>query len=391
MNNLTTQDRPPWETLDPAAAEALRGALPAVAGRVIAAVQEAVPVYEGALDANVRQGVHQALEGLLELVASGDEAQLPGRDVYISFGRAEARSGRSLEALLAAYRAGAQVAWRGFAEAGDSAGLPPRTLYTLAEAVFAYIDELSSASAEGFAQQQSAVAREQHERRRRLLELLLRDPRPDTTTVEQAAHAAEWVLPDRLAVLAFDAPDPDRVPRTVRSPVLAARFDGVSWALVADPDGPGRRAELEVALRGKPAAIGPTVAWREAAESARRARLALLLARESQAGVVVADEHLLDLLLLRDPALATDLARRRLEPLDAIPAARRRRLRETLEAWLDAQGHARTAAERLHVHVQTLRYRLGQLREIFGEALDDPQLRLELALALRIYAGRSRL
>jgi PucR C-terminal helix-turn-helix domain len=370
-------------------ADALRPALAGLAGRVIAAVQETVPAYEGALDPNVRQGVDQALEGLLELVASGEGAQLPGRQVYISFGRAEARSGRSLEALLAAYRAGARVAWRGFAEAGDRAGLEPRTLYTLAEAVFAYIDEISAASAEGFAQQQSAAAGERHERRRRLLELLLREPHADTATVKQAAQAAQWDLPDRLAALAFDAPDPDRLARRVRSPVLAAGLDGVSWALVADPDGPGRRAELEAALRGGPAALGPTVPWREAAESARRAKLALVLAQQSHAGLVVADERLLDLLLLRDPALAAELARRRLEPLESLPTATRQRLRATLEAWLDAQGHARTAAERLHVHVQTLRYRLGQLREILGEALDDPQCRLELALALRIDPGRA--
>jgi DNA-binding PucR family transcriptional regulator len=40
------------------------------------------------------------------------------------------------------------------------------------------------------------------------------------------------------------------------------------------------------------------------------------------------------------------------------------------------------------VHVQTVRYRLGQLRELLGAALDDPRGRLELALALRVRAGR---
>ena len=45
---------------------------------------------------------------------------------------------------------------------------------------------------------------------------------------------------------------------------------------------------------------------------------------------------------------------------------------------------ARPAAAALHVHVQTVRYRLGQLRDLLGDALDDPAARLELALALRI-------
>jgi len=40
-------------------------------------------------------------------------------------------------------------------------------------------------------------------------------------------------------------------------------------------------------------------------------------------------------------------------------------------------------AAELDVHPQTVRYRLRQLRELFGDALEDPEGRFELALALR--------
>jgi DNA-binding PucR family transcriptional regulator len=39
------------------------------------------------------------------------------------------------------------------------------------------------------------------------------------------------------------------------------------------------------------------------------------------------------------------------------------------------------------VHVQTVRYRVGRLRDVLGDALDDPEARLELALALRVGGG----
>ena len=39
------------------------------------------------------------------------------------------------------------------------------------------------------------------------------------------------------------------------------------------------------------------------------------------------------------------------------------------------------------MHVQTVRYRVGQLRDVLGDALDDPQRRLELALAVRAEAA----
>ena len=56
----------------------------------------------------------------------------------------------------------------------------------------------------------------------------------------------------------------------------------------------------------------------------------------------------------------------------------------TLAAWLEHQGDVRATAGALHVHAQTVRYRVAQLREVFGEALDDGRGRLELALALRV-------
>jgi DNA-binding PucR family transcriptional regulator len=64
------------------------------------------------------------------------------------------------------------------------------------------------------------------------------------------------------------------------------------------------------------------------------------------------------------------------------PGARDRAV-TTLTAWLDAHGDVALTAEALHVHPQTVRYRLGGLREAFGGALEDPTALLELHLALR--------
>jgi hypothetical protein len=372
----------PWTALEPSVAAPLRPRVATLVGEVIEAVQSAVPEY-ASLDPAVSRGVHVALDGFLDLVEGGDETRLPGRDVYERFGQAEARNGRSLDALLTAYRAGARVAWRGFAEAGHSAGVDPAALYTLAEAIFAYIDEISGASAEGHAQQRSLAAGEQAERRRRLVEALLRgDPE-----AARLAAAAGWDLPERVAALAFDAEAPERVDARLGAFAVVARIEGAGWALVPDPFAPGRRAELDRALGGAAAAIGPEVPVAEAPRSARRARLALDLIR-CPGALVVADDHLLDLILGRDPELAAELAARRLAPLDDLPAAARDRLLDTLRAWLDAHGEARPAAAALHVHVQTVRYRLGQLRDLLGDALDDPAARLELALALRVPGSR---
>ncbi|MEA2480656.1 MAG: hypothetical protein QOJ07_2578, partial [Thermoleophilaceae bacterium] len=184
------------------------------------------------------------------------------------------------------------------------------------------------------------------------------------------------------AALTWRADEPDRVAARMPPDALVGRVAGEPWALLPDPFAPGRRAELERALRGGRGALGPAVAPGRIGESARRATLALALARDGT--LVIADEHRLDLVLRSDPALAEELRTRALQPLAGLPSGQRERLLETLAAWLDAQGEARPAAERLHVHVQTVRYRVGQLRDLLGDALDDPGGRLELAIALRL-------
>ena len=90
------------------------------------------------------------------------------------------------------------------------------------------------------------------------------------------------------------------------------------------------------------------------------------------------------LLLAADRELAAELAADRLAPLRELSPGSRRRLSETLSVWLAEQGRLGRVAERLGVHPQTARYRLGRLRELFGTELDDPEARFWLALALRV-------
>ncbi|MDP9436477.1 MAG: helix-turn-helix domain-containing protein, partial [Actinomycetota bacterium] len=137
------------------------------------------------------------------------------------------------------------------------------------------------------------------------------------------------------------------------------------------------------------AVLGPTVPWPEASRSVARAVSAWRLHAQGAFGpepLVRADEHLLALLLAADPYLTRDLVRRRLHPLHDQPVGVRRRAEQTLRAWLDAHGDVSAAAAALGVHPQTVRYRLTGLRELFGDVLDDPVARLELALALQAAA-----
>ncbi|HZV74727.1 MAG TPA: helix-turn-helix domain-containing protein [Conexibacter sp.] len=382
-------DPRPWRRLPPAAVAAMRPQLPDLAREIIAAIRVEVPAYarplEGPFGRGLVVGVEEALRQFLDGIEAG--GQMPRSRVYVDLGRGEVRAGRSLDVLLAAYRVGARVAWRRFSAGGVAAGLEPTTLYLLAESIFAYIDELSAKSAEGYALEQSAAAGERRAQRQRLARLLLRDPPADPLDVEEVARAAQWRLPATLAAFAFPETDGERTVPRLPADAIADTVGDVVCALLPDPERAGLRAQLQHAVGTRHvAALGPPVAWGDAALSLARARAVLELAAEGAApayGVLEAVEHTTALLLRSDRRLTQELVRARLAPLAVLAAGPRARLTATLVAWLAAQGRLQVVAERLHVHPQTVRYRLAQLRELFGDALDDPQRRFELELALR--------
>ncbi len=199
----------PWEGLPPEVADVLRPELPALADEIVDELSRGVPDYarplEGPFGQALRTGVEEALGRFTTILENPGADPEAGREVYVDLGRGEMRAGRSLDALLAAYRLGARVAWRRLAAAGERAGLSPRTLYTLAEAIFAYIDELSADSIEGYAREQAAAAGALQRRRQRLAELLVQEPPAAGATVEAAAANADWRLPRSLAALVVEA------------------------------------------------------------------------------------------------------------------------------------------------------------------------------------------
>ncbi len=387
-----TQELPlerPWQALDPAIRDIVAPAIGEVAEEITAAIAASIDAYrqpmEGAFGRGVRLAIDSALRQFVDQIGRPAGGARPGREVYIGLGRGEYRAGRPLDALQAAYRLGARVAWRRIAAVARDAGVDGATLSLLAESIFAYIDEVSAESVEGYAREQAASAGERQRARRALVRALVVEA-VDESEAQDAASAAEWELPRRLAVLAGDHRDAERLALLVGEGAIAARIDDLVCVLVPDPQAPGRRERLARALAGRLAALGPTVAgaqaplsWARAARCARLARAGVLAPDR----LLFADEELGSLALFADPGLLAELARRRLEPLAGETPASRARLEATLLSWLRWQGSVAAVAAELHVHTQTVRYRLARLRECFGVQLDQPDARFELELALR--------
>lgn len=383
----------------------LRTHLGEVARNAVDAIIVGVPSYANALSGrmgdNINDAVRLALSGFLDLAAQpveGDPAH-PLSPVVASaykLGRGEARSGRSMEALLAAYRVGARVSWRGMSAVAVAKGIPTPVLAEFAELVFAYIDELSAASMAGHAAELAEVGRARQRARELLASALLAGAPEERLWI--AAEAAAWDPPRTLtAVLLPRAQAPGVLtaldPRTLATaddlPQVPA--DDLTVLLVPDVEGAGRRALLR-ALGSCDAVAGPARQWTLASSSYRRARrIRQLGPRVGLAppgtagpglGCVDSEDHLSELVLNADPEALHDLRARNLEPLTTLRPAAADKLYETLRAWLLHQGRREDIAAALCVHPQTVRYRMGQLRELYGDALSDPERLLELTLTV---------
>jgi DNA-binding PucR family transcriptional regulator len=160
--------------------------------------------------------------------------------------------------------------------------------------------------------------------------------------------------------------------------------ESVVVLLVPDMHGPNR-SRLLGELQDRRAVVGPSRTWTQAHASYHR----VLQARElhlagDDIGTVDTDTRLVELVLCADREAADDLRHQVLAPLDQLRPNTAERLAETLRSWLLHQGQRDAVAADLFVHAQTVRYRMTQLRELYGERLNDPQTVLELIVALSI-------
>lgn len=383
-------DSEPWRDLPVAIADLIEPELEAVTEEILETIAREVPEYarplEGDFGRGIRTGVGEALSQFVALIRDPDAGRGLGREVYVELGRGEQRQGRTLDSLQAAYRVGARVAWRRIARAGRRARLDSEILSLLAEAIFAYIDELSADSVDGYAAARSETEDLRRHRRQELVTLLMREPAADAAPLRAAAQAAGWRIPRQVAPLACAEAELAQLTHRLPADALATPIDEIGCVLLPDAAGPGRAAGIERAAADLAVALGPVgepARLRDSWELAKNALRASEAGALPSAGLIRAEDHLADLLLFESSGMAGRIASRRLAPFDSLTARARERMGETALAYVRHRGNSVEMAAALHVHPQTARYRVARLRELLGDQLDDPDARFELEIALR--------
>ena len=384
----------PWSVLPADLSVRLAPAIPGLAELLVREISTHVPVYTGrtseAFWSGIRQGVEQSLREFLDLLGTPRGPNERLRAIVRGLGRNEHESGRTLDALQMAYRLGARHSWRTFAQIAADEGVSTEQIMAFAESIFAFVDELAAESVAGYAESQAAAASEQERMRRLLLEALT-GPAQDPAVIRRAAVSVNWVLPERVQMVVTNGGDLRSVARGFGNEALTAPGEGDELVVVwPDPEGPGRDGLLRSALTrfDHPAAIGPAVPLAFAARSLRGARSTLTLGIRGVIGDAPWrwDQNLTAIGLSQAEEPLLELVEQLIAPLRDESEGSRLRLLATLEAVLDAGGNHGVAAHALGVHVQTIRYRLGRLRELLGPVLDDPARRFELHVALRARA-----
>ncbi|MER5408575.1 helix-turn-helix domain-containing protein [Streptomyces sp. NPDC002769] len=374
---------------------------PRVVEAVVAAVHEQVPVYAALDDSRlpeVRAIAAWGLERLLHLWAT--DATLEPSDLRRFRGIAAARAadGRPVQAVLRAYRVAATVL------TDEIAARAPRLTATdalaLTRMLLTALDTLSEEMATAYA----ATSEDLAANRDRALRLLLDD-------LIAGRHASVGALTDRSARLGIQLPDPacllvaesagpDRPDMT--HDVVTGLLDTLDTTGTPDVVSPTTvRGPRAVLLLPAAAVAGAGAALRAldlrgcaiTTESLDRIAVAHRLAADAldtapahacRGGRLLtdADAHVLALLAGHPAAPPDHIARLVLGPLTDPGQGH---LLAALTAYLDT-GTANAAARELHLHAQSLRYRLRRIRELTDRDPRDAWQRLTLDIARTIRA-----
>jgi plasmid maintenance system antidote protein VapI len=359
-----------------------------IAEDLLASLRREVPAYAAARNAELEAlSAHcqEHVDAFLEVVRSGNVPRGLTANFVIQFAERAAQEGFELEVVLRGYRTNARTLTHWVGEVGSAGTLEGlRAALAVTRMVMEYTDSVSGILAESFLHESQRLLAEAGSVQRDLLEDLLAERAGATGGLEARVRAAglEPTAPLQLAVVT--AADLTRAAEAVGHQLQMSRVRGLrvvrhdELVVIAAATTPLRQMFIRASEREPLAAgISLTVASLDQFPRAHmEARRALALAPAG--GVLrLADLSLFDYLLAGADDTAPRLGPDGLDRLDAP-------LRETLLAYAGCDLNVGAAARRLHLHPNTVHYRLRRIERLTGcdvRRLGDV---IDLVAALRL-------
>jgi hypothetical protein len=334
------------------------------------------PVVAGQIYEICRQNVELFFRSILE------DREPGGADLeeFRESARARAGEGMPLEDLLHAYRLGGRMGWQAITEAARD---DERTaLLGGAERLMDYVDRVSAAVAQAYLDERQHVVSEEERQLRELFDTLVCDG-PVSAGLQELAETVGFPLLERYRPFSLSMPgagayEHAQMAESLRARGLLALTEGDRVSGLDAGDGASLPADSALVAVGEPTARSDLP---DALDELRL--LGDLGRRLGRRGRLEPDAFLAELLLARSPRLAEMAYQRALGPLVAYAERRESDLIDTLAAFLECDLDRRRAAERLHVHPNTLDYRLRRVEELTQLDLSHPDDLVLTTLALK--------
>jgi len=368
---MSTQAHEQWSR---AAAIVARIPQAAAAKQMVAEFESRMVAFERLSEesrADVIEGLQRSLARWSRFVSTGVMPPDSDFDPLREWTRARAAEGVRLEDLLRSFGLAHQLGWQLLRR--HARGDEGDVLLELAAPLAQYLDQVSAVVAETYLAARELLVSEEERRARRLLDRLCVDSPLDASDSELAERLG---VPVQQAYRPFAVVMPGRPPHSHAA--LAARLRAGGWRLAvthSDCVAGLTWGSLELRDLGEgPDVVLATGACTPRSELAGAREEVIMLAerarRSGATGRLDAEDHLLEILIERAPPVTSRMRARVLDPLaqeDHGDLART--LRTLVECRLD-----RTAASAaLHVHRNTLAYRIKRIQEITGLDLGSPR------------------
>lgn len=382
------------------AARALLDDLPDLTDRLVVLLEEQEPAYRASVTkdpAATWQEAHRSLRHSVASLLDPRGARDAARRCSWRIGAARAEQGLPLDALLHAFRLGGSLVWQRLVEETSRAAPEDvRLLVHVAADVWNFVDEHCTLVADAYRQTEWQIDR-RRENRARLLAAGLLDGTGRIADLPEAARALDLPEQGRYVVVAVAGGPPARSdvaraaavppgsrvhwhagPETDYGIVLVGDREG----LPEDPSGPGGGRHGPALHPGLRIGVGSPVVGLAAVGDARRLADTALGICPAAGGTVRLADQLPAALVVSSPDLGRALAEKVLGPLLRLEPSDREVLLDTLTTWLDCDGSAQRAGERLYCHRNTVLNRLRRCEQLTGRSLARPADVVEFSLAL---------
>jgi PucR C-terminal helix-turn-helix domain/GGDEF-like domain len=365
----------------------------ALATELAGVIRDAEPFYRtgGVVPSeDLRMSVRDNLAHILGQLA-GDP--LPGLEPPRETGRRRADQGVPLPVVLHAYRVAGKFIWSAILAEAAGDEVATTALLEAGSELWLIIDERSGAVTDAYRDAIAARAHSDSQTRNALLDVVLRGDLGEGSRLWESAATLRLPQTGTFAVVAAQPPRP--AVESIPNAEEALRHRGIrsAWRVEIDAHvgvvaltpraGIDKLCTHLAELTTGPVGLStPYPSLDRTPAALRQARLACATATPGSGEIVRYEQVPVAILLASAPDAGTAVARAILGPVLDLPAPECDVLLGTLRVWFAQRGATSAAADRLHVHRNTVRYRLKRIEDLTGHRLSEPTGIAELHLAL---------